>query len=134
MLRGSDAEVFCQRVLNRRVVQGALLYSKHWSVVCTASPLVCLRSETRDLIERMIEKLIPATQLAEYVYCSHAWYLKRHSIEASEETRAIQAEAHAWHEQQGRSLATGDSCRWAACAALLLVALLFFFVWLGWAR
>jgi hypothetical protein len=45
------------------------------------------------------EKLIPATQLAEYVYCSHAWYLKQHGVEVSQETRAIQAKANAWHEQ-----------------------------------
>jgi hypothetical protein len=45
----------------------------------------------------MSEKLIPATQLAEYVYCSQAWYLKQHGVQVSEETRAIQAEANAWH-------------------------------------
>ena len=82
----------------------------------------------------MTEKLIPATQLAEYVYCSHAWYLKQHGVQVSQETRAIQAEANSWHEQQGRSLAAGDSYRWAAFAALLLAALLFFFLWLGWSR
>ena len=82
----------------------------------------------------MSERLIPATQLAEYVYCSHAWYLKQHGVQVSQETRVLQAEANAWHEQQGRSLATGDSYRWAAFAALLLAALLFSFFWLGWSR
>ena len=82
----------------------------------------------------MSEKLIPATQLAEYVYCSFAWYLRRRGVEVSRESRAVQAEAHAWHEQQGRSLATGDGYCWAAYAALLLAAILFFFVWLGWSR
>jgi hypothetical protein len=82
----------------------------------------------------MSEKLIPATQLAEYVYCSQAWYLKQHGVQVSEETRAIQAEANAWHETQGRSLATGDSYRWAAYAAVLLAVILFVFCWLGWSR
>jgi hypothetical protein len=70
----------------------------------------------------MAEKLIPATQLAEYVYCSQAWQLKLHGAQVSAETRGIQAQANAWHEQQGRSLA----------AALLAVVLLF--CWLGWSR
>jgi hypothetical protein len=82
----------------------------------------------------MSEKLISATQLAEYVYCSQAWYLKQHGVPVSKETRAIQAEATAWHEQQGRSLATGDSYRWAAYAAALLAVVLFLFCWLGWSR
>lgn len=55
----------------------------------------------------MTEKLIPATQLAEDVYCPYAWYLKQHGAEVSQETRLIQAIA--WHEQQGRLLAAGDS-------------------------
>ena len=67
----------------------------------------------------MAEKLIPATQLAEYVYCSHAWYLKQHGVQVSQETRVIQAEANACHEQQGRSLAVRGaisrfSARWSA--------------------
>ena len=67
----------------------------------------------------MAEKLIPATQLAEYVFCSYAWYLKQHGVQVSQETSAIKAEANAWHEQQGRLLAAGDGYRWAAFAALL---------------
>ena len=59
----------------------------------------------------MAEKLIPATQLAEYLYSSQAWYLKLHVAQVSAETRGIQAQANAWHEEQGRSLAKGDSYR-----------------------
>jgi len=82
----------------------------------------------------MSEKLIPATQLAEYVYCSQAWYLKQHGVQVSEEARLIQVQANAWHEQQGRALATGDGYLWAAYAAGLLAVVLCFFCWLGWAR
>ena len=81
----------------------------------------------------MAEKLIPATQLAEYVYCSHAWYLKQHGVPVSQETRVIQAEAGV-ARAAGRSLAAGDGYRWAAFVAFLLAALLFFFSWLGWSR
>jgi hypothetical protein len=33
----------------------------------------------------MAEKLIPATQLAEYVYCSQAWHLKLNGAQVSTE-------------------------------------------------
>lgn len=82
----------------------------------------------------MSEELIPATQLAEYVYCSQAWYLKQHGVPVSKETHVIQAEAHAWHEAQGRSLTTGDSYRWAGHAAALLALVPFIFYWLVWSR
>jgi hypothetical protein len=79
----------------------------------------------------MAEKLIPATQIAEYVYSSQAWYLKLHGALVSAETRGIQAQATVWHEEQGRSLARGDGYRWAAYAAALLAVVLFLFCWLG---
>jgi hypothetical protein len=82
----------------------------------------------------MSENLIPATQLAEYVYCSRAWHLKQRGVPVSKETRVIQAQANAWHEVQGRSLTTGHSYRWAGYAAGLLAVVLFIFCWLGWSR
>jgi hypothetical protein len=48
--------------------------------------------------------------------------------------RELQAEANAWHIEQGRSLARGDSYRWAAFAALMLAIILIVFCWLGWAK
>jgi hypothetical protein len=83
----------------------------------------------------MPQKLIPATQLAEFVYCSQAWHLKYvRGAKVSATARDLQMEANAWHVQQGKSLAMGDSYRWAAYAALLLAAVLFIFCWLGWAK
>jgi hypothetical protein len=83
----------------------------------------------------MKQKLIRATELAEFVYCSKAWHLKYlDGTEVSPAARELQAEANAWHIEQGRSLARGDSYRWAAFAALLLAIILIVFCWLGWAK
>ncbi len=80
-------------------------------------------------------KLIRATELAEFVYCSRAWELKYlRGVEPSREARQLQIEGNAWHAAQGQVLARIDSLRWAAYAALALAALLFAFSWLGWAR
>jgi hypothetical protein len=76
----------------------------------------------------MAEKLIPATQLAEYVFCSQGWYLKLHGAQVSTETRGIQAQANAWHEEpfprKRRQLPLGSLCRRTSCrgAVPLLLA------------
>lgn len=83
----------------------------------------------------MGRKLIRATELAEFVYCSHAWELKHiHGVQPSREAQQLQIEGNAWHVAQGRALARSDSLRWAAFAALALAVILFVLVWLGWAR
>jgi len=83
----------------------------------------------------MSRKLIPATELAEFVYCAKAWELKYvRGVEPSSETQRLQVEGNAWHAAQGRQIARSDSFRWAAYIALALAVILFVFVWLGWAR
>jgi hypothetical protein len=83
----------------------------------------------------MAKTLIPATELAEYVYCSKAWQLKFvQGAESSREARELQAKGNEWHVAQGRALARGDSYRWAAYASLALAVILFLFSWLGWTR
>ena len=83
----------------------------------------------------MKPKLIRATELAEFVYCSKAWNLKYvEGAEVSPVVRELQAEANAWHIEQGRSLARGDGYRWAGFAALILAIILVVFCWLGWAK
>jgi hypothetical protein len=80
-------------------------------------------------------KLIPATELAEFVYCAKAWELKHiRGAEPSSETQQRQAEGNAWQLAQGRQLARNDSFRWAAFVAPALAVILFLFGWLGWAR
>jgi hypothetical protein len=50
----------------------------------------------------MKQKLIRATELAEFVYCSKAWHLKYvEGAEVSPVARELQAEANAWHIEQG---------------------------------
>ena len=83
----------------------------------------------------MPRKLIRATELAEFVYYSHAWELKYlPGVQPSRETRQLQIKGNAWHAAQGRALARADGLRWAAYGALALAAILFAFCWLGWAR
>jgi hypothetical protein len=54
----------------------------------------------------MKQKLIRATELAEFVYCSKAWHLKYlDGAEVSPMARELQAEASAWHiDRVNRSL------------------------------
>ena len=83
----------------------------------------------------MRKKLIPATELADFVYCPHAWEFKYlRGVAPSRQAQQLQVEGNAWHAAQGRVLARSDSLRWAAYAALALAAILFAFCWLGWAR
>jgi len=84
----------------------------------------------------MKEKLIRATELSEFVYCSKAWELKyQDGAEVSPEARELQSAANAWHIERGRSLPREDSYRLGAFAALLLGAILIVFCpTLGYAR
>jgi hypothetical protein len=46
----------------------------------------------------MPRKLIPATELAEFVYCSRAWELKYvHGVQPSRKAQQLQIEGNAWH-------------------------------------
>jgi hypothetical protein len=83
----------------------------------------------------MPRKLIPAKEVAEFVYCAKAWELKYiRGAEPSSDAHQLQVEGNAWHTAQGRQLARSDSFRWAAFIALALAVILFVFVWMGWAR
>jgi hypothetical protein len=85
--------------------------------------------------EIMTRKIIPATELAEFIYCAKAWQLKFiECAEPSKEARQLQIKGNFWHVAQGEALARSDSFRWGAYAALGLAILLFVFCWLGWAR
>ena len=83
----------------------------------------------------MPRKLIRATELAEFVYCSRAWELKYlRGVQPSRQAQLLQIEGNAWHATQGRALARTDSLRWAAYFALALAAILLAFSWMRWAR
>jgi hypothetical protein len=97
-------------------------------------------------------KLIPATELADFVYCSKAWELKyfRSAVSSDEAQRSRskaclacrtgsaartkrQSDGHL-PEFRKSAVIPGSETRWAAFIALMLAVLLFFFVWMGWAR
>lgn len=85
---------------------------------------------SEDIVSR---KLIPATELAEFVYCAKAWELKYvQKAESSAEARQLQTDGNAWHEVQGQQLARSDRFRRAAFVVLALAVMLFLLVWMGW--
>jgi hypothetical protein len=83
----------------------------------------------------MPRKLIPATELSEFVFCAKAWELKYiRGAELSSEAHQLQVEGSAWHTAQGQPLARSDRLRWAAFITLALAVILFLFVWMGWVQ
>ena len=68
---------------------------------------------------------IRASELAEFVYCQRAWWLKMVCKEpSSEEAREAQAEGERWHQRQGAQIARTDALSAAAYAVLLIAILL----------
>lgn len=68
---------------------------------------------------------IRVSELAEFVYCQRAWWLKMVLKEpSSEAAREAQAEGERWHQQQGTRIARTDALSGAAYAALLIAVLL----------
>ena len=71
------------------------------------------------------EDPIRVSELAEFVYCQRAWWLRMVCKEPiSDESREAQAEGEDWHQQQGAQIARTDALSRAAYAALLIAALL----------
>ncbi|MDX6457551.1 MAG: hypothetical protein QOE55_1248 [Acidobacteriaceae bacterium] len=68
---------------------------------------------------------IRVSELAEFVYCKRAWWLKMVQKEpSSAESREAQAEGERWHQQQGAHIARTDALSGAGYAALLIAMLL----------
>ena len=68
---------------------------------------------------------IRVIELAEFVYCQRAWWLKMVRKEpSSEKAREAQAEGERWHRQQGVQIASTDALSGAAYAALLIAIVL----------
>lgn len=81
------------------------------------------------------EDPIRVSELAEFVYCQRAWWLKMvQKAPSSAEAREAQAEGELWHQQLGARIATTDAYSGAGYAALLIaVILLVLAVW-SWLR
>ena len=68
---------------------------------------------------------IRVSELAEFVYCRRAWWLKMVRKEpSSSESRKAQAEGERWHLRQGARIARTDAFSGAGYAALLIAVLL----------
>lgn len=73
----------------------------------------------------MTESPVRVSELAEFVYCQRAWWLKMICEEpSSAEAREAQAEGELWHQAQGAKIASTDALSGAGVAALLLTLLL----------
>ena len=78
---------------------------------------------------------IRVSELAEFVYCQRAWWLKMvRKVPSSEASREAQAEGELWHRQQGARIAISDGFGGAGYAALLIAILLLVLVVWGMTR
>jgi CRISPR/Cas system-associated exonuclease Cas4 (RecB family) len=73
-------------------------------------------------------KLIQASEIGEYVYCNHAWWLRRVQGMASRHA-AQMAAGTAFHEEHGRTVGRSLTLRKLA-TALLLAGSATLFLWL----
>ena len=68
---------------------------------------------------------IRVSELAEFVYCKRAWWLKMVQKKPSDaEAREAQAQGEMWHKEQGERVARTDALTGGAYAALLIAFLL----------
>lgn len=73
----------------------------------------------------MNDRPVRVSELAEFVYCQRAWWLKMVCKEpSSAEAREAQAEGELWHQAQGAKIARTDALSGAGISALVLALLL----------
>lgn len=73
----------------------------------------------------MNDRPVRVSELAEFVYCERAWWLKMVCKEPSNaEAREAQAQGELWHQAQGTKIARTDALSGAGIAALLIALLL----------
>lgn len=73
----------------------------------------------------MNDRPVRVSELAEFVYCQRAWWLKMVCKEpSSAEAREAQAQGEIWHQVQGAKIARTDALSGAGIAALVVALLL----------
>ena len=73
----------------------------------------------------MNDRPVRVSELADFMYCQRAWWLKMVCKEpSSAEAREAQAEGELWHRAQGDKIARCDALSGAAYGALLIALLL----------
>lgn len=73
----------------------------------------------------MNDRPVRVSELAEFVYCQRAWWLKMVCKKPSNaEAREAQAQGELWHQAQGTKIARTDALSGAGIAALLIALLL----------
>ena len=73
----------------------------------------------------MNDRPVRVSELAEFVYCQRAWWLKMVCKEpSSAEAREAQAEGQLWHQAQDARIATPDALSGFGIAALVIAVLL----------
>ncbi len=81
------------------------------------------------------EDPIRVSELAEFVYCRRAWWLKTvKKTPSSEVARAAQAGGEEWHRELGARIARTDAFSGAGYAAYLIALLLLVLAVWGWLR
>lgn len=72
----------------------------------------------------MSERIIRASEIAEYLFCRRAWWLSRVAQYEIEESEALQAGV-AYHQQHGRLVSKARFGRWLAYVLLFLAVAVF---------
>lgn len=68
---------------------------------------------------------VRVSELAEFVYCQRAWWLKMVCKEpSSAESKEAQAAGEVWHQMQGEKIARTDALSGAGYGALLIAIIL----------